>query len=140
MARALEDTARGAYLVSRESQVADRKEPDIRLATVVGDQKASIEVKIADSWSVSELELALRNQLVGQYLRHENGRAGVLLLTYHGRKTHWEHPPDGHHLAFEDVISHLADRAHDIEREMDHRIRIGVYGLDLTDALLPAAH
>src|SRR5258706_11818692 len=48
------------------------------LTTVRGDQKASVEVKIADSWSVRELETALRNQLVGQYLRHEKGRAGCL--------------------------------------------------------------
>lgn len=138
LALRFEGTARGAYLVTRESEVADRKEPDIRLATVRGDQKASVEVKIADRWSIRELETALRNQLVGQYLRHENGRAGCLVLTYHG-KSYWEHPQTGSQLNFTEVINHLAEQARAIEREREHQVRVAVYGLDLTDPPLAPA-
>ena len=49
LALRLDDAARGAYTVVREAQVADGKEPDIRLLAVVGNQKASIEVKVANS-------------------------------------------------------------------------------------------
>lgn len=138
LALRFESTARGVYLVTRESEVADRKEPDLRLATVRGDQKASVEVKIADNWSVKELETALRNQLVGQYLRHENGRAGCLVLTYHGKR-YWEHPESGKQLSFADVVNYLAEQAREIERERDHQVRVAVYGLDLTDPPLALA-
>lgn len=133
LALRFEEAARGAYTVSREAEVADRKEPDIRLAAVQGHQKASIEVKIADSWTVAELELALTSQLVGQYLRHEDSKAGCLLLTYNGTKGYWEHPDTGAHLRFGDLIEYLAGRARAIEEQMNHNVRIVVYGIDLTD-------
>src|SRR5437588_3992315 len=77
LARRIRDTARGAYIVTREEEVADLKRTDIRLAAVRGDQRAVIEIKIADQrWSLTDLEGALRNQLVGQYLRHQSCKAG----------------------------------------------------------------
>ena len=57
LAGRLEDKANGAYVVTREDEVADRKRTDIRLLTNKGNQKAVIEVKIADKrWTLSQLE------------------------------------------------------------------------------------
>src|SRR4051794_22247458 len=81
----------------------------------------------------------LRNQLVGQYLRHDSCRAGCLLLTYHG-KPRWRHPRSRAHLGFHDVIRHLRQMADAIEAEQKYRIRLSVHGLDLTDPELPPAH
>ena len=128
----LDARANGAYRVTREEEVADRKEPDIRLLAVKGDQKAVVEVKIADKWSGSELEQALRDQLVGQYLRDANCQAGCLLLTYRGEKKHWEHPGTKEHLGFSELVALLKDKAQTLEEEHLYAIRIVVFGLDLT--------
>lgn len=117
------------------------KRTDIRLAAVRGNQKAAIEVKIADTrWSLTDLERALRNQLVGQYLRHESSKAGCLLLTYDGTKTYWEHPETGARLRFREAVDYLAAVAKEIERDMAHGVRLTVCGLDLTDPILAPAH
>ena len=132
--------ANGAYSVIREEQVADGKHTDIRLSTANGDQKAVIEVKIADNgWSLSDLQRALRDQLVGRYLRHSSCKAGCLLLTYRGQKHYWVHPDTKKHLEFTGVVEVLRDQAASIERESLHDVRIAVFGLDLTDPPLAAA-
>ncbi len=141
LARRLRETSRGAYVVTREDEVADQKRTDIRLAAVRGDQKAAIEVKIADNrWSIADLERALRNQLIGQYLRHESCKAGCLLLTFNGAKTYWEHPETRARLSFPETISYLADIAKTLEQETAYGVRLLVYGLDLTDPILVPAH
>lgn len=141
LARRLKEMAKGAYVVTREDELADVKRTDIRLAAVRGNQKAAIEVKIADTrWSLTDLERALRNQLVGQYLRHESSKAGCLLLTYDGTKKYWEHPETRGRLSFREAVDYLAAVAKEIERDMAHAVRLTVCGLDLTDPILAPAH
>ena len=127
----IRDKANGAYKVTREEEVADHKRPDIRLWTVKGDHKAAVEVKMAYKYSLTQLEKALRDQLVGQYLRHENCKAGCLLLTYHGEKKYWVHPETKKRLEFSEIVTFLKEKAQDIERETQD-VRLGVFGLDLT--------
>lgn len=134
----LEYVANGAYKISREEEVADRKKPDFRLATTRGDQKAAIEVKIADKWTLTKLEDALRDQLVAQYLRHDTCRVGCLLLTYHGKKQSWEKPTTRQRLSFPEVIEHLRSLAQAIERERNYEVLLHVCPLDLTDPPLKA--
>ncbi len=137
LASRLRYLAKGAYTVSREDEVADLKRTDIRLAATRGDRKAVIEVKIADArWSLSDFELALRDQLVGQYLRHDTCRGGCLLLTYNGAKKFWNQPSTRRRLRFAEVIEHLRSLAQSIERERTYEIKLGVRALDLTDPLL----
>ena len=133
LASRLETRANGAYAVSREEEIVDRKETDIRLLAIGGHHKAVIEVKIADNgWSLNDLERALREQLVGRYLRHSNCKAGCLLLTYHGRKRYWIHPETKQRVKFGQVLEHLRDKARNLEIERLHDVRIDVFGLDLT--------
>ena len=47
-------------------------------------------------------------------------------------KEYWEHPDTRKHLTFPDVIEYLKDKAQAIEEECRYRIRIAVFGLDLT--------
>lgn len=137
----LSKSANGAYTVAREEEVADRRRTDIRLSTVDGGHKVVVEVKIADKgWSLNDLERTLRHQLAGQYLRHSDCRAGCLLLTYHGRKPYWVHPDTHEHLEFPEVVAFLKDRAQALEKEKSYGVRIGVFGLDLTDPPLAPAH
>ena len=141
LARRIRDKANGAFVVTREDEVADQKRTDIRLLAVRGDQKCVIEVKLADTrWSLTDLEHALRAQLVGQYLRHATCKAGCLLLTYDGRKKFWTHPVTCEHLEFDAMVAYLNEKAKDLEAESAHCIRLGVFGLDLTDPMLEPAH
>lgn len=129
--------------MTREEEVADGKHTDIRLAAVDGGQKAVIEVKIADRWSLPQLQQALRNQLLGQYLRDSTCKAGCLLLTYHGRKQRWErqvHPGNKEKLTFSQVVELLEDEALVIEQERAYDVRLAVFGLDLTDPSTAPVH
>lgn len=137
----LDAKANGAYLVTREDEVADQKRTDIRLSAVRGNQKAVSEVKLADQrWALSDLERALRSQLVGQYLRHDTCKAGCLLLTYDGKKKYWVHPSTGKRMNFSEMVAYLNQRAHALEAENLQEIRLAVFGLDLTDPQLAPAH
>ena len=133
----LNERANGAYRMVQEDEVADAKRPDIRLVTIGGrDARVAIELKIADKWTFTELAEALREQLVGQYLRHEGCAGGCLLMTYRGSKKWWVHPDSGKRLRFSEVVDILRVRARAIESEHQDRIHLGVFGLDLTDRQL----
>jgi len=137
----LNTSANGAYVVTREDEVADQKRTDIRLSATKGDQKAVIEVKIADKrWSLSDFEHALRHQLVGQYLRHSTCKAGCLLLTYDGTKKHWTHPSTRKRMQFSEMVAYLNQTALELENEKRQEVRLTVFGLDLTDPPLVPAH
>lgn len=136
LARRIREKASGAYLVTREEEVADGNRTDIRLSTTNGDQKVVVEVKIADRrWSFAELERALRDQLVEKYLRHANCKAGCLLLTFHDKAKYWRHPETRRPIKFPELITILQAKAQALEVETQHDVRIAVFGLDLTDPM-----
>ena len=120
LSRSIADRANGIYVVTREEEVADNKHTDIRLSATNRDLKAVIEVKIADKWTLANLERALRCQLVEQYLRHSNCRTGCLLLTYHGRKTCWVQSETKKRIPFSELVAHLNNKARAIENESAH--------------------
>ncbi len=130
LARKLDDAARNAYRVSREEEVADKKETDVRLAATAFNGRAVIEIKIGDKWSVRQLEDALETQLLGQYLRHQNCSVGCLLVTYAGRKG-FEDPNSGASLSFEQVIERLSQRAAELEQREQGCVALSVVALDL---------
>ncbi|MGM0694041.1 MAG: hypothetical protein ACQEUN_11655 [Pseudomonadota bacterium] len=141
LALQLEAKANGTYVVTREDEVADRKRTDFRLSAVRGDQQAVVELKLADKrWSLSDLERALRDQLVGQYLRHSKCKAGCLLLTYDGTKKYWQHPDTHQRMSFSELVDYLIEKARVIEAGMHQDVRLAVVGLDLTDPPLTPAH
>lgn len=131
LARRLQDAARGAYTVTREGEVKDGKRTDIQLLAAGSDLKAVLEVKIADNkWTLTDLERALRDQLVAQYMLDSDRKAGCLLLTWHGRKRFWQRPDDKKRLDFPGIVEFLSDRAREVETE-NPGIRLSVFGLDL---------
>ena len=48
-----------SYSVEREVHVADEKEPDVRLRAKVTDASVPLEVKVAETWTLPQLEAAL---------------------------------------------------------------------------------
>ena len=75
----------------------------------------------------------LRDQLVGKYLRDVDCKAGCLLLTYRGKKKYWVHPSTKKHLNFAEIVTHLNDKARELETEGPADVRVAAFGLDLTD-------
>ena len=134
LARKLQDAARGHYSVGREEEVADKKKTDIRLSGTASNDRCVIEIKLGDNWSVNELERAITEQLLAQYLRHQSCSAGCLLITYAGRKG-FENPDTSKPISFENVIERLASHAATIEMSEKGRIRLAIVGLDLRPQL-----
>lgn len=96
-----------AYSIEREPHVAEEKEPDLRFRAKLSDANVATEIKVAESWTLPELEDALVRQLCGQYLRAQVGREGILLLVHQTpRPKGWE-LPDGTFLNFEAVVERL---------------------------------
>lgn len=78
----------------------------------------SIEVKIVDRMTVSEMETALQTQLCGQYLRHSAIRHGILLLIYQeARAEGWVLTPGTQPVAFDTVLDQLQNLATTIREQ-----------------------
>ncbi len=127
----LSDHSRGVYHVNQEAVKKDEKRTDIRLNSTAADIESAIELKIEDNgrWSLSALETALREQLVGQYLSHERCRSGCLAIVLRG-KHQWRNPIDGTLMEFPDVIERLQGIADGMMRDRPE-LMLSVYGLDI---------
>ncbi len=131
-AKRLQDRENGAYRIDREALVINDKETDIRLLSVRSDAQAVIEMKLANNgYTVPDLEAAIETQLVGQYMQHDNCRAGCLLVTMN-KVRHWRCPETGETLSFEMVMSRLRAKASNLERDVNYEIRLAVIGIDLS--------
>jgi len=69
------------YEISREVEVDREKMPDIRVShSACPGRPVSVELKVAENCTFTQLQDALHKQLVGQYLRPQKSRNGVLVL------------------------------------------------------------
>lgn len=131
LARKFYDRQFNQYRVTREEEVAERKKTDIRLLATEFDGCGVIEIKIGDNNSVSELEKAITDQIIPQYLRHERCRGGCLLVTFSGRSG-FKPPESKKSMDFDDVIKHLKDFAEEKVSEHHGAFKLTVKGLDLS--------
>ncbi len=107
MADRLRRVQGNAYSIEREPHVAEEKEPDLRFRGKASDANVATEIKVAESWTLRQLEEALVDQLCGQYLRAQDGREGILLLVHQKpRPKGWE-LPDGTYIGFDAVVQRL---------------------------------
>ncbi|BAI73541.1 hypothetical protein AZL_a00100 (plasmid) [Azospirillum sp. B510] len=132
LAGALWVRANRRYTVHREEQVNRAKRTDIRLHNVKCKGPVCIEIKVADKWTVPALEVALEDQLVGQYLHAHEARHGILLLFRTGKKREWR--PNGRApMTFGQLVEHLRGRAADLVRRHPGVERLDVVGMDAGD-------
>jgi hypothetical protein len=96
-----------SYSLEREVHVADEKEPDIRLRAKATDASVPIEVKVAESWTIHDLETALKDQLCDKYVRAREGRYGILLLVHQTPRPKGWQARDGAMMTFDQVVKHL---------------------------------
>lgn len=131
-AKRLQERANGAYRVDREALVVNDKETDIRLLSVRSNAQAVIELKLANNgYSVVDLERSLEDQLVGQYMQHDDCRAGCLLVTMRKRRT-WRCPDTESVIDFSTLLRRLQSFAADLEAQLNHQVKLAVVGIDLT--------
>lgn len=103
-----------SYSLEREPHVAEEKEPDIRLGSLRDPAaKSPIEIKVAGSWSLKQLEDALTVQLRGRYLRDKDNRFGILLVVHNTVRARGWKKASGY-LKFAEVMPHLESIARDM--------------------------
>src|SRR5712675_1999373 len=84
LAEQMNARAKGRFHVVREAEVAIGDKPDLIVASTSAPCQVAIEVKHGGmGWSARDLEKALRTQLAEDYLKPENRRHGVLVITHH---------------------------------------------------------
>ncbi|MBX3516808.1 MAG: hypothetical protein KF815_07690 [Rhodospirillales bacterium] len=130
LAGRLERESRRRYSVVRETEVDQRKKPDIRLYNPRAGY-VSVEIKPVDErrYTYNELGDALENQLVGQYMRAAGSRHGVLVIGMLEVRQ-WV-PGDGSgKIGFEDLIKRLDDEAAALVRERSDIDDLKVIGID----------
>lgn len=128
LARELEKSGKEIYSVVREPEVDRKKKPDIRLFTV-GLNPVTIEVKWAHDWSYNELEEALHKQLVGQYMKANSSRHGILALATFDAKRQWQ-PPGGTMINFRQLLEILKDQANTVVKGRTDIDGLEIVGID----------
>lgn len=120
-----------SYSLEREPHVTGEKEPDIRLQSRIADARSPIEIKVAESWSLSQLEEALTAQLQGRYLRDRDNRFGILLLIHQKARSRGWQRGDAF-IQFLGVVEHLHGLAKKIGAEDAKSPQMAVVGIDVS--------
>ena len=129
----LNDHSCAAYTVDQEAVKVEEKRTDIRLTSSCINIQTAIELKLDDKrnrWSGSQLEEALKNQLVGKYLSHKRCRSGCLLICMRERRK-WENPYNRKKMNLTETVDWLQGIANEIMEER-HELLVAVRGLDLS--------
>ncbi len=127
-----------SYSVEREPHVADEKEPDVRLRAKATDASNAIEIKVAESWTLEQLEFALTDQLCGRYLRAAKARHGILLLVHQKpRPRGWSVPGEQIALGFPQLVARLRERAVQIAGASPEAPQPEIAVLDVSTCAVP---
>lgn len=130
LARELRVASASLYSVIREEEVDLRKKPDIRLrASPEVEDPVCIEAKLADKNTCSELESALRDQLVGRYLQDRRSSYGILFLADRGGR--WS--LGRKQLTLAEVVAHLNELARAIVTSTPSVKDLRVVGVSLLE-------
>lgn len=126
-----------SYSLEREPHVVDEKEPDIRLQSKATDASLPLEIKIAESWSLRQLEDALKVQLAGRYLRQRDHRHGLLILAHQQARTQGWADENGIMLTFTELVDRLRALAYQLGAGGIDAACAEVAIIDVSDIPLP---
>jgi hypothetical protein len=122
-----------SFSVEREPHVVEENEPDIRVRAKASDACVAIEIKVAESWTLFDLEAALRDQLCGKYLRAGDAPHGILLLVYqNSRPVGWKSGGMNQHLSFPEVVVRLQELAEEISSDGSNGPQPAIAVLDVS--------
>jgi len=132
LAGELEHRKNAQYNVVREPELTRKVRPDIRLLHQGCRGPVTIELKIAERWTLQELEVSLHDQLVGSYMRANNSGYGVFVLCSSGSRKSWK--DKSKKLDFQRLIDHLRCFAHQIMEDPSLMVEgLEVFGIDFHD-------
>lgn len=133
----IEKTRGRAFSLEREPHVADEKEPDVRLQSQATNASLPLEIKVAESWSLKELEDAVTVQLAGRYLRERDQGHGVLIVAHQlSRSEGWE-DEQRKMLSFEEVVARLRALAHQLGAGGKDAAQVEIAVIDVSDIEIP---
>lgn len=118
---------RGVFDFTQEAVVKDEKRTDLRFHPKSMQGYATVELK-RENWSLSELETALRDQLVGRYLQHERCQLGCLLICQRANRR-WRNPCGGKMWGLNEVVVHLQSLATNLMSQ-NPDLHLTVKGID----------
>jgi hypothetical protein len=124
-----------AYTGEREPHVVEEKEPDIRLQACGSDASLPIEIKVVESWSLPQLEKALKVQLGGRYLRAKDAKHGILLLVH--KEPHTWDGPTGEKWKLAEVVGYLQAMADVIASGGQNEPQAMIAVIDVADVVIP---
>ena len=134
LARALRDTGNQSYTIDQESVTADENETDIRFRSTGSKQQGTIELKLADNRSGTDLFNTIRDQLLTKYMAADDCRAGCLLVAI-AKDREWDHPKTGKRIGFEELMNVLNEEADRLSKELGGAAKLMAKGLDLRPRL-----
>jgi hypothetical protein len=105
-----------SYNAVREPHVADEKKPDTLFLAHGSQARVPMEIKVLEpeGWTLQQLESALQDQFVGQYLRDADNRYGILLLVCRERRPKGWQTESGAFIGVEDLVARLRSQAEGI--------------------------
>jgi hypothetical protein len=128
--------SRGRFAAYREAEVAQGDKPDAIVSSTSAQCEVGIEVKHGGKdWSPRQLEKALCNQLVQDYLKPSTRRHGVLVVTYHGQRT-WRDPQSNESMTFKDLMKWLEKTAATLIENDSGPIEVRCFGIDASTPAL----
>ena len=113
---------------------ADEKETDIRFRSTSSKQQGTIELKLGDERSGTDLFNTIRDQLLTKYMAADDCRAGCLLVTI-ARDREWEHPQTGKRIGLEELMALLDEKAGRLSKELGGTASLRAKVLDLRPRL-----
>jgi hypothetical protein len=134
LARVLRDAGNQSYTIDQESVTADEKETDIRFRSTGSKQQGTIELKLGDGRSGTDLFNTIRDQLLTKYMAADECRAGCLLVTI-AKDRKWDHPQSGKRISFEELMAVLNEEAERLSNELGGTAKLMAKGLDLRPRL-----
>jgi len=137
LARELRNASNRNYTVDQESVTSDEKETDIRLRSSSSRQQATIELKLGDNRSATDLFNTINDQLLTKYMASDECRAGCLLVTI-AKDREWKHPQTGKRIDFQALIALLNEEAERLSEELAGAAKLMAKGLDLRPRLTRA--
>ena len=122
--------ARDRFHAFREAEVAEGDKPDVIAASTSAPCQVAIEVKHGGKgWTARELREALRTQLAEDYLKPENRRHGVLVITHH-RDRRWLDLKERKPISFAELIAWLSAIAGTLTDNTVGQIGVGCVGIN----------
>lgn len=128
---------RQSYSVEREPETVAAKKPDIVFTARASAAKVPAEIKVAESWTVDQLEAAVITQLCGQYLRSSDCRDGILILVHQNPRANGWRLPGGGFLTFTELAQRLRALAAQIRQQTPSGPQPELVVIDVSSCAVP---